>query len=562
MSHELNLLVLGKTGTGKSTFINAVANYLTYRTFDEALAANKLTCLIPTYFILTNDKLEESVISCGTADKNENIEAGVSSTKAPRVYSFKSEDTVLNVIDVPGVCDNEGVEKDKQNFSAILDTVALFRELHGICILIKAAETVMTTEFSYAQSELLMHLHKNALDNVVFIFTNARGSGYNPGNSLMPLRRYLSELEKVKGIKVTLGVDNVFSVDNEGFRFQCAHHQHRQFRDINSTVFEESWTKSRDATFRLINRMKRVNPHNVIETISINEARAIIILLIQPLAVITGLIQNNAANYEDNFNEIVEQLQKNLAISDFDIKIEEIARPRTVCTATSCIGVEKLAGTNRYVTFYKKICHRACYLENVPLSHCPEPKLAFCTAMRGGENCHNCGCHHSKHMHIDFNQRTILKESQLNTRLQNFGNVISPQVAATELQATIQELHNEQRIVTETMVKYGGFLERLNMEIRKEEAVAQNSASNSVVNRLKIVQEKYREQRKNLEATIKTADGRCLIAPEEVLKLRDDLFKLPLHGGKIEELYNKSREKIVSNYSKKNFICVDANFMP
>uniref|UniRef100_A0A914YCL2 AIG1-type G domain-containing protein n=1 Tax=Panagrolaimus superbus TaxID=310955 RepID=A0A914YCL2_9BILA len=572
--NEFNLLVLGQSGTGKSTWINSFANYVHYETLDGALNAEPI-CLIPSKFTLTDDDYRQIEVSIGETDKNEGGSDGLSCTKTPKIYSFKNNGQTINVIDVPGIGDTAGTEKDEENTKMILDTVALFQDLHAICILLKSTDTRMTTEYRYCLSELLMHLHKNALDNVVFVFTNTRGSDYKPGNAYTPLNAYLQELEGLKGIHVELSRDVIYCIDNEAFRFQCAYRQHRQFRNSDPTPYARSWDESRKSTFRLINRMRQLVPHNVIETLSINEARAIILMLIQPLTAITALIQANAANYTDNFDQVVNELQKNLSVSDFDIQIEELARPRTVCTEKKCIAVEKINNTNRYVTYYKQVCHETCYLNNVPLKRCPEPALAKCNAMRGSENCHRCGCHYLKHMHIDFNQRTVLKKSAVSEKLGTVSNKLTKDAAVAELQNMIIELKNEQNFVTETMVKFAGFLqanaileyngdidERLKMEIRKEEAAAQLTKSDTVVQRLRAVYEDYKRRQKILEATIRTANGVCTINSEDILSLRDELFQLPLHGAKIEEIYNRGRNKNVDNYSDKYFVTVVANHMP
>jgi Flp pilus assembly CpaF family ATPase len=47
---DINILLLGSTGDGMTTFINAFINYLAYDTLDIALK-HELKVLIPTSFI-------------------------------------------------------------------------------------------------------------------------------------------------------------------------------------------------------------------------------------------------------------------------------------------------------------------------------------------------------------------------------------------------------------------------------------------------------------------------------------------------------------------------------
>ena len=65
--------------------------------------------------------------------------------------------------------------KDQENFNNIINHISNMDYLNGVCILLKPNVSRLSLQFRYCFKELMVHLHKSALPNILFCFTNTRG---------------------------------------------------------------------------------------------------------------------------------------------------------------------------------------------------------------------------------------------------------------------------------------------------------------------------------------------------------------------------------------------------
>ena len=208
--NEFNLLLVGETGVGKSTFINAFINYMTFKKLADAINHDKVEALIPSKFSVTDDNFEEKEISFGK-DENESFEVGQSSTQTARSYKIRIGNGNLRLIDTPGIGDTRGITKDEENFDRLLATIGELENIHGICVLLKPNNARLTVLFDYCIKQLLSRLQKSASQNIIFIFTNSRSTFYRPGDTAGPLKKILENIaSKPPHVVIPFKKENVF----------------------------------------------------------------------------------------------------------------------------------------------------------------------------------------------------------------------------------------------------------------------------------------------------------------------------------------------------------------
>jgi GTPase SAR1 family protein len=561
----LNILVLGETGVGKSTWINGIANYMTFKTLDEAMEAPQPVCLISSKF--TFDEREVILKSSNdNKDENEVLGDGKSATQEPKTYQFQTATCIVNIIDTPGIGDTRGIEQDKENTRKILNAIGQYKELHAICFLFKANESKLTVNFRFCISELLLQLHKDAVNNIVFFFTNARTSFYKPGDTHGPLTQFLSELKAQRNLDIPFNSENTCCLDNEAFKLVAAHANGVRFPEIHFKKFESSWKHSAAETHRFIQIAANKPPHMVSQTLSVNKARTVILNLAKPLATVNEMIESNIKVFDTRKRELnntsndLKELEKKLKITHIGIEVRPLSYPKTVCAAPKCTELQILPNTEQHRTVYNQICHDHCYLTGVDVEKTPEPHLVGCAAMRG-QYCMYCQCHWNTHCHIRFDQIKVTMEVED----QNMKNLIKEkadasmvkQTAIKDCENTITELKAEQQKIIQTSLRFGGFLQAnailpyndafekyVDQTINEEEKCVQIGGDRSKLDGLKKLLAHYQQEKGMLIEAEKNSDtnSKNTITPDEIEVLKAELFRLKNSGKTLKDLFQATEE--------------------
>ncbi|KAG0288356.1 hypothetical protein BGZ96_007860 [Linnemannia gamsii] len=539
---EFNILLLGETGVGKSTFINAFANYLRYDSLEVA-ERMEMTTLIQSSF-----KFKGIEVTAGKPDQNEKLKDGQSSTQYCRSYVFPlNEDIKIRLIDTPGIGDTRGVKQDRKNFEEIMDYISGFDKINGVCILLLPNTSRLTTSFRFCIDELLLHLHKSAADNILFTFTNTRSSFYGPGDTMTPLKTYLKELSKSSNVTIPLEPNTMFFFDNESFRLYAALKQGIIFDQTTKDAFGASWTMSVEEARRLVKRVMDLTPHKTAETVTLDMARRSILLLAEPMAKIN---ENITIEVKDIKNLRIEAQNNKISATDLETRLMcsymdldpiPLARPRTVCTSDSCTTV------HGKIIRYNIHCHQNCYLENVAINVINHAGLRDCKAMNG-ETCRKCGCRWEKHMHVKIDYTEVKKqktdtavEKQLKEKL---SAVDGMQVAIEEADERMKTLESERDIIFESLKTFTGFLLQnsilvqnnaimayIDMSIENQTRIAHTTKDFSIVDSLTAQRNVFVAEILIMEKAINEGKSKAtLITPSDVINAREALCRLKVNG--------------------------------
>ena len=336
---ETNILLLGETGVGKSTWINAIANYFAFGSLQEAIDARDMKVLIPSNFDHASGRDFPQIISVGPKSANENMVLGQHCTLRPKEYMFHSRNHTLCFIDTPGICDDRGPEQDKENLESILDFLAYYDKIHAICIMLKPQESRLSQSFRFSVVELISYLHNSASDNIVFCFTHSRNTHYKPSTTTTTLQALFEEYDSIKR---SISLQKQFYFENEAFRFLACYQHGFEFSASNIDEFSESWDKSVSDTLSLLKYIKSIKPHSIQDTISLNRARQIIIELGKPIVEIADNLQVKLASTDakcailESSPKTDAELKEILWFDDVELEFIKLDYPRTVCTHHEC----------------------------------------------------------------------------------------------------------------------------------------------------------------------------------------------------------------------------------
>ncbi|KAI4901117.1 hypothetical protein NFI96_028926, partial [Prochilodus magdalenae] len=355
-------MVVGETGTGKTTLINTIVSYFLGVKFEDKV-----------WFEITEDEKR---------DQKE------SQTSEVTVYEIVSEERLysLTIIDTPGYGDTRRIEKDEdiaRNLRDLFLHDAGVKDLDAVCLVLKASQNRVSDRQRYIFEAVLSLFGKDIEDIIVLCITHSDGGP--PTNAL----------EAIKKEKIPCCHDD----EDEPVHFLFNNRQSEKHAKKYEQVYKSSWEMGERSLEEFFEFLKSRQRKSLILTVSVLEEH------MQLEACVLRLkerIKFSEAKHSE-LTEVEKTLEQNKE------KIEEDENfPFTVTTVyKEKVDITDASWWNRMVTSCEE-CRETCHEHNCWVAGNAE----WCEAMKD-QRCTACGCPDSKHIREARKYVTKLRQEEV-----------------------------------------------------------------------------------------------------------------------------------------------------
>lgn len=360
------LLLIGETGSGKTSFLNLICNFDMVRRYGYESAFE--------YFHNFNDIEVENA-------QHKQME---SKTSGATLYSITLNGLEVGIIDTPGFGDSRGMKEDEKNVKTIIDALKEVDHVNCVCLVINGRLARMTATLRYVLAEITAILPKKVLSNVIIVFTNT-SNALDLNFDLRSLKEYFG-----KDIK------NYFMIDNPYCQFEKAKAKEGIIPDaMIAKALKERFDKASQELCNVHAAIKDLESvHTYHFTKLYDKKREIECKVIDVMAAYDAQVkltkELEKAQEEIKAAQKTKQLNSNFQTYTIVTRWNRVQTPyhNTLCGAPGCY----------------KVCHENCSL---PKSFDLET-FKRCAGV-DGEKCKTCGHDYKAHYH---NEVKMVEETE------------------------------------------------------------------------------------------------------------------------------------------------------
>uniref|UniRef100_A0A3Q0SYF7 AIG1-type G domain-containing protein n=1 Tax=Amphilophus citrinellus TaxID=61819 RepID=A0A3Q0SYF7_AMPCI len=341
------ILLVGETGAGKSTLINALINYSMGVTWKDQV-----------WFQIVDEE-ERSQAESQTSDvivyEIFGYEAGTLS------YS-------LTIIDTPGYGATKGIEHDVIVSERLLD---LFRsddgvqEVHAVGLVMKATDNRLSERLKYIFDSVMSLFGKNLEKNIVALITHS--DGVTPDDAL----------EALKAAKIKCANE-----ENEPVHFLFNNQQKKERTKKNKMGLENAWRVTEEGMREFSEFLEKTAPQKLMTTVEVLNERIRLTACIQNLQERIEFIELKQREIKQTKEALEKHKEEMKTNKEFTIEFDEVYKDKEdIKVGWWCL----LAGYAGAVSC--NVCKENCHYPGCTMAwyaeHCEVMKKGRCTSCSG-----------------------------------------------------------------------------------------------------------------------------------------------------------------------------------
>ncbi|OQV13564.1 hypothetical protein BV898_12201 [Hypsibius exemplaris] len=392
-----NIMLLGETGSGKSTLINYITNFF----LNGTLKHPKIS--VPTTFHNLSEDRDLGVAAeniQGDQRESKTMECGTHRFPLNQQFEFR-------FIDTPGLSDTRGTDFDDLNLERIRTAAEKAGTFAAVIVVINGTAPRATVTLNNTMTRLKGSMPDVLLNNLLILLTNCSRTGHN------------FQLASLSDWNVDRA-RNVFFMNNSAF----SHHPAEWSRGSpEAKEVSQQWEKSMAEICRILCRIAELTPTSTECFRTMQVARnkikgelGEILLEIRKLQTLHDSLElakqkKNSAGEELQLRNNAVVLSKSV---DYFVK-EDAPNHSTFCLKHS-----------------DKCCHENC---RIALTQTKGDEIfKGCLCMSGGKLCTVCGCDFHHHYH---EKKILVKKSRTTEE------ILADMKTATERLDTQNKLHQD-----------------------------------------------------------------------------------------------------------------------